>query len=460
MAAHEALSALITKLSTSANTDQVFENFIKLILMVIQTAVAEASTVAQFVHATKVLLTVANSSKESCAIVIKSMIPATIAYYEFKTSPKLQIASLDFLGDLYDMARHWEVLEEIETQAKCVPQLCLTAVSMPIKDYQVAGFKTLIRVKDVLDSDLVVPFVEVLVYNVQNSQDSDLLKVSIETAHAIGRKYPELIMNLVVKGKCDLDNLSKEEDKVALQKRLGLLSNLASIDDFTKIIIEEMLKIITEKNKDAPKVIEALSDSMSNSSLFSNKKVTQIESDHGLIDSVLKWLLNELELDKQNSFAHCYILISNTMSSLPIEKQEIILSKHSATILDLCSKNDIYFLVLGSLYSSLHQALYNTTFEKIMKLSLKLSLNSPNEEVRTKACAVIAHFLNKAEYGQKFELLYELLKNSLADCKNDDESICPKLILLYGWITKALILRGNDMFQFWLQKVNMYFSFY
>lgn len=31
--------------------------------------------------------------------------------------------------------------------------------------------------------------------------------------------------------------------------------------------------------------------------------------------------------------------------------------------------------------------------------------------------------------------------------------MCVRLISLYGWITKALILRGSDMFLFWLQKI-------
>lgn len=449
MAAHEALSTLVAKLASTANTDQAFENFIKGILITMQTAVADSKTVAQFVQATKVLLTTANASKESCVIITRSMIPATIAYYEFKVSPKLQIGSLQFLGDLYDMAKHWEVLDEIQSQVKELPQVCLTAVSQTSKEYQIAGFKTLIRVKNVLDTDLVVPFVEILVHNVQHSQDDDLLRTSVETIHAIARKYPELIMNLVVKGKCDLENLT--QDKVALQKRLNLLSNLASIDDFTKVIIEEMLKLITVDDN-AMNVVEALSESMSNTSLYTDTKVSQIESDHGLIDSILIWLLKELKTGSLD-LTYGYSLISNTISSLPIEKQLVILMKHTSAILAQCEIDNKYFLVIESLYSSVHKDLYDSKFEEIMKLSLKLSLNSENDIVRTKACALVAHLLNKAEYGQKFELLYELLKGYLSSCKRD-QNICPKLILLYGWITKALIMRGSDLFLFWLQKVS------
>lgn len=453
MAAHEALSTLVAKLASTANTDQAFENFIKGILIAMQTSVADSKTVVQFVQATKVLLTTANASKESCIIITRSMIPATIAYYEFKVSPKLQIASLQFLGDLYDMAKHWEVLDEIPAQVKELPQICLTAVSQTSKEYQIAGFRTLIRVKNVLDTDLVVPFVEILVHNVQYSQDDDLLRTSVETIHAIARKYPELIMNLVVKGKCNLDNLT--QDKVALQKRLNLLSNLASIDDFTKVIIEEMLKLITADDN-AMHVVEALSESMSNSSLYTDKKVTQIESDHGLIDSILIWLQNELKTRSDDSLAHGFSLISNTISSLPMEKQLKILLNHTTGVLAQCNLDNQYFLVIESLYSSVHKDLYHSKFEEIMKLSLNLCLNCENDIVRTKACALVAHFLNKAEYGQKFELIYELLKGYLSTCQRD-QSICPRIILLYGWIAKALIVRGSDLFMFWLQKVSYLF---
>ncbi|KAJ0183452.1 hypothetical protein K1T71_001428 [Dendrolimus kikuchii] len=449
MAAHQALSALVAKLATTANTDQAFENFVKGILISMQTAIAESTTITQFVQSSKVLLTTANASKESCVIITKSMIPAIIAYYEFKTSPKLQIASVEFLGDLHDLAVHWQVLDQIESQIKEIPRMCLTAVSQPAKEYQIAGFKTLIRVKNILETDLVLPFIEVLIHNVQYSQDNDLLSVSVETVHAIARKYPELIMSLVVKGRCNLENLT--EDKVALQKRLNLLSNLASINDFTKIIIEEMLKIITTNESEAPKVVEALSETMSNTSLFSDQKVTQIESDHGLIDSILIWLLKEIH--NQEHLIHGYVLISNTISSLPPEKQQKLLEKHTPSILNKCADEEIYFLILESLYNSLHQSVYDEKFEEIMKLSLCLALKGVNEIVRTKACVLVAHFLNKAEYGQQFELLYELLKNHLTSCKRDDTDICPKLIILYGWITKALIMRGSDMFLFWLQKI-------
>ncbi|KAM3958449.1 MMS19 nucleotide excision repair protein [Aphomia sociella] len=450
MAAHEALSALVAVLATTANTDQAFENFTKGILMCMQTSVAESTTVAQFVQATKVLLTVANASKESCIIIAKSMIPATVAYYEFKTSPKLQIASLDFLADIYNLAAHWQVLSELKEQLVEIPQLCLTAVSQPSKEYQIAGFKTLIRVKNVLQSDLVIPFVEILIHNVQYAQDNDLLGVSVESVHAIARKYPELIMSMVVKGKCDIENLT--EDKAALEKRLNLLSNLASIDDFTKIIIEEMLKIISANDVEASKVVEALNECISNTSLYSDKKVSQIESDHGLVDSILVWILKEIN-GPQESLIHGYTLISNTISSLPSEKQLKILTKHAPDIIEKCKDNEIYYLVLESLYSSLHQSVNDSKFEEILSLSLKYSLNSDNDIIRTRASVLIAHFLNKAEYGQKFELLYESLKNCLSSCSRDDPKLCPRLIILYGWIAKALIMRGSDLFLFWLQKI-------
>ncbi|KAL0830754.1 hypothetical protein ABMA28_002878 [Loxostege sticticalis] len=450
MVAHETLSALITKLATVSNTDQSFENFVKGILISMQTAIAESSTVAQFVQASKVLLTAANASKESCLIVIRSMIPATVAYYGFKTTSKLQIASLDFLGDLYEMAVHWEVIEQLGAEVNEIPQLCLTAVSQPSKEYQIAGFKTLIRVRNALQSELVLPFVEVLVHNVQFSQDKDLLSVSVETVHAIARKYPEDIMTLVIKGKCDLENLT--QDKEALQKRLNLLSNLASIDDFTKIIIEEMLKIITKNDEDASKVVEAMNESMSNASLYSNEKLTEIESDHGLIDSILSWVTSELHTGSKEGLSHGFMLIANTMSSLSVEKQQKVLSKHTGNVLEKCKSDEAYFHILSCLYSSVHQSVYDSSFEDIMTLALTLSLQSNDDDIRTKACVLVAHFLNKAEYGQKFEVLYELLKNFLFD-GNREQALSTTLIVLYGWVTKALIMRGNDMFTFWLQKI-------
>ncbi|XP_059057312.1 MMS19 nucleotide excision repair protein [Achroia grisella] len=455
MAAHEALSALVAILATSANTDQAFENFNKGILISMQTAVAESTTVAHFVQATKVLLTVANASKESCIIITKSMIPATVAYYGFKTSPKLQIASLDFLSDLYGLAKHWEILGELETQVNEIPQLCLTAVSQPVKDYQIAGFKNLIKVKSILQSELVLPFVEILMHNIQHSQDNELLRVSVETVHAIARTYPELIMSMVVKGKCDLDNLT--QDKAALQKRLNLLSSLASIDDFTKVIIEHMLKVISTNDEEASKVVEALSECISNTSLYSDTKVLQIESDHGLVDSIIVWVLTEIN-GPLEPLLHAFTLISSVISNLPSEKQLRILTKHAADITEKCKNDEIYYLVLESLYSSIKQDVYDPKFEEVMQLSLNLSLVCDNELIRTRACVLIAHFLNKAEYGQRFELLYELLKNYLSTCSRDDPKLCPRLIILYGWVTKSLIMRGSDLFLFWLQKISMTLS--
>ncbi|XP_046977758.1 MMS19 nucleotide excision repair protein [Vanessa cardui] len=450
LAAHESLSALVSKLSTIANTDQSFENFIKGILISMQTALAESTTVAQFVQATKVLLTAANASKESCEIITKAMIPAVLAYYEFKTSPKLQIASIEFLGDLYELAQHWGVLDQIQKQVDEIPQLCLTAASERTKEYQVVGFRTLIRAKDALKIDLVVPFVEILTYNIQHLEDDEILSVSVETVHAIARKYPELIMDFVVKGKCDLENLI--QDKTALQKRLNLLSSLASIDDFTKVIIGEMLKVITSSNEEASKVIKALSSSISNSSLYSYDKVAQIESDHGLIDSVLTWLSNEIAASNE-SLEHGYSLVSNTICSLPADKQLNILSNHTSALIEKCSINEANFQMLECLYRSIRPNVYNKHFEEILSLALRLTLSNDKDIVRLKACYLIAHFLNKAENGQKFELMYEGLKNNLSSCNRDDLKICPRLIFLYGWITKALVMRGSDLFQFWLKKI-------
>ncbi|KAJ2951139.1 hypothetical protein O0L34_g5530 [Tuta absoluta] len=453
MAAHEALSALVKKLSTSENKDRTFETFVEGIIIAMQTAIAETTTMVQFVQATKVLLTTANASKESCILVSGTMIPAIIRYYSFKNSPRLQICSIHFLGDLYDIAKHWDVLDKIQEQISAIPQHCLTVVSEPERDHQIAGFSTLIKIIDVVDESLVLPLVEILCHNIQSSQDTDVLTVCIEAVHHLAQKYPEQIMSLVVKGKCDLNNLTGE--KTGLQERLNLLSNLLSIDDFTKTIIEEMLKIIEIRDEEAPRVIEALSQSISDSSLYTNEKVTQIESDHNLINSIVAWLYSEIETSPQDALCYGYTLISNTMSSLPPEKQLKILDQHTQVVLNKCKDNEIYFHILESLYNSIHQEIHTDLFSEILSLSLKLSLSSKNQEIRTKSCALIAHFLNKADDGAHLELLYDSLKTYLASCMGmtEDQIECSKLIILYGWITKALILRGTDMFMFWLQKI-------
>ncbi|CAF4850723.1 unnamed protein product [Pieris macdunnoughi] len=450
LAAHEALSALIANMAASYNTDQSFENFVKGIIISMQTSLAESTTVAQFVETSRVLLSTANSSKESCFIVTKTMIPAIISYYEFKTSAKLQVASLEFLGDLYDLAKCWDVVGDIDKQANEIIPLCLTAVSEPTKEHQMAGFKALIRTIDVLKPDLVLPFVEILIHIVQHSDDHDILLVSVETTNAIARKYPELIMDLVVKGKCNIEEMV--DNKSILQKRLNLLSNLASIDDFTRVIVEEMLKIITVDDKNAYNVVKALNGSISNTSLYTEEKVTQIESDHGLIDSILTWLLKEIKSGSKESLVHGYTLISNTMCSLPSEKQKAVLERHSSKIMEKCQNEAVYYPLLECLYRSLHQNVYDSSYLHILNLSLKIAINNDNEFIKTRACCLVAHFLNKAEFGQTFELLYESLKSYLSSCSKD-ENICLSLIQLFGWIAKALILRGSDLFMFWLQKI-------
>lgn len=461
LAAHKALSALVTKLAITVNTDQGFESFAKGILISIQTRIAESTTAVQFLQAVRVLLTTANAAKEACAIIAGAMIPAAITFSDFKSSQRLQIGCLDFLGDLYAVAKHWDILHVIKEQVQAIPQHCLKAVSMPVKEFQIAGFKLLIKVINELQSDLVLPFVEVLIHNVQYCHDSDLLSISVETVHAIARKYPELTMNLVVKGKCDLDSVLCE--KKAVEKRLLLLSNLASIDDFTKIIIEEMLKVVTESHEQdslkcsAARVVEALSESISNSNLFSEHKVAQIESDHSLIDSVLAWLLIEIENVPHDKLSHGFQLISHTISSLPPEKQQQMLCKHAPSVLEKCKQNEKYLFILESLYSSVDHSVFDDSFQTILSMTLDLSLRSDNVVIRTKACGLCAHFLNKAEYGPKFELLYDTLKQYLSMCPINNGNICAKLTLLYAWITKALVMRGSNFFLFWLQKVRITF---
>ncbi|KAJ8716784.1 hypothetical protein PYW07_003411 [Mythimna separata] len=451
LVAHQALAALVAKMATTADTDQAFQNFLKGILISAQTTIAEATTVAQFVKGAKVLLTTANASDQSCASITRAMVPATVAYYELKSTPKLQVASLDFIGDLYECAKTRGLLDEVRAQVSNVPQVCLEAVSQSAKEFQMAGFRTLIRVQECLGEDLVLPFVEILIYNVQHAQDNDLLSISVETIHMIARKYPELIMNLVVKGKCNLENLT--QDKVVFQKRLNLLTNLASIDDFTKVIIEQMMKIIIDNDVEASHVVEAMNAQMSETSVFSTEKVTQIESDHGLIEPVLSWLYREISASNPDSLAHGFALISNTIGSLPPEKQQIILEKHTPQALEQCARDDNYFSVIECLYMPLHPTVYSSTFEEILRVALKVALGSDNEAARFKGCMLVAHLLNKAEHGQRFELLYELLKVKLSESNREDQNLCPRLILLYGWITKALLMRGSEMFLFWLQKV-------
>lgn len=459
IAAQEALQALVKKIATTAGTDQAFEAFIKGILISMQQFITEASTVVQFSIATKVLLITADASRDACLLVTKTMVPAMITFYGLTSSRKLQISTLIFLGELSEVATKHFQLKDLEVMTE-IPKICLTAVSEPDKEYQLAGFQTLMKTKDVMESELIVPFVDLLIHNVQNSQDNDLLRVSVMTVNAIARKYPEEIMGLIVENKCDLDNLTA--DKQVLQKRLNLLCNLASIGEFTKIIIEEMLKIISNNKDDAAqKVVQAMDESLSNGNLYAGPKVAQMESDHGLINSILCWLVREIPaVISQDSLSHGYSLISTTMSSLPAEKQEIILNKHTKIVLELCEHEELYFLPLEALYSSVHQNVYNPDFNKIMVLALNISLNSKNDMLRTKANMLIAHFLNKAEYVEKFEILYDCLKSYLVSCSKTDSIECPRLLELYGWITKALLMRGSDIYMFWLQKVSDLVTYY
>lgn len=461
LASHKALSALVTKLAVTVNTDQGFESFAKGILISIQTRIAESTTAEQFLQAVRVLLTTANAAKEACAIIAGAMIPAAITFSDFNSSQRLQIGCMAFLGDLYAIAKHWDILHLIKDQIRAIPQHCLSAVSMPVKEFQIAGFKLLIKVINELQSDLVLPFVEILIHNVQYCHDSDLLSISVETVHAIARKYPELTMNLVVKGKCDLDSVLGE--KKAVEKRLLLLSNLASIDDFTTIIIEEMLKVVSESHEQnglkcsAARVVEALSESISNSNLFSEHKVAQIESDHGLIESVLAWLIREIEDVPHDKLSHGLQLISHTISTLPSEKQQEMLCKHASSVLEKCKQNEKYLFILESLYGSVDHSVFDGTFRTVLSMTLELSLTSANEIIRTKACGLCAHFLNKAEYGPKFDLLYDTLKQYLSVCSTKNDDLCTNLTMLYAWITKALVMRGSNAFLFWLQKVRIIF---
>lgn len=455
MAAHEALSTLVTKLATSANTDQSFEVFLRGVLISGQTSIAEASTYPQFIQAKNILMTCANASKESCIIIIQAMIPAMTTYYGFNTSPKLQVASVYSLGDMYEVARYWKCLDDLKQLLQEIPQVCLTAASMPIKEYQIAGYKTLIKVVDVLDSALVLPFVEILIHTLHHSLDNELLATSVEAIHAIASKYPELIMELVVKKQCDFDNLPS--DKNELEKKLNLLCNLASVDDFTKVIIEDMLKIIECDDKNSQKVVEALNCSLSDINLYTAPKLEQIESDHGLIKTVLNWLDKEIAHQGKNltnELEYGYALITKTISSLPIDKQQKTINENLPKVLEKIQSEEIYFMTLESLLNSLEQKVVIQNQFEILKMAVNFSLVSDNAMVRQRSCCLIAHFLNKAEYGETFEVMYENLKNTLSANYKDNVELCPRLIYLYGWIAKSLIIRGSDLFMFWLGKVN------
>lgn len=456
MTAYEALSVLTKKLSTSVNTDKSFENFVKGINISMQTAIAEASTVAQFSQASKVLLTVANASKESCIIVVQIMVPAMITFYEFNTSQKIQIACLFFLGDLSDLASHWGVENNVESHLKEIPNLCLSAVSNPQKDYQVAGFKTLMKVVYILKADLILPFLDVLIFNVQNAQDEELITVSVQTIHCLARKFPELIMDSVVKGKCDINNLTK--DKSVMTKRLNLLCNLASIDDFTKLIIEEMLRIIHGNDSDDVKeVIKSLSACVSNESLYSVDKVCQIETEIGIIDSIVTWMVKEIcEMPSMDIVIQGLSLISNTMSTLSEEKQRNLLAKHTQNILEHMKNQEMYFLILTALYNSLRQSIYEANFHEILKLCLQLCFESENEYVRTRACILVSHFINKVS-DSELHSVDVFIQDTI---KKFDSKINESLTL-NAYLTKALIIRGSSLYENKLMyvSINLYMLF-
>ncbi|XP_037302674.1 uncharacterized protein LOC119193119, partial [Manduca sexta] len=358
---------------------------------------------------------------------------------------------LRFLADLYGIVKNWDVLDSIGDHIYEIPGLCLKAVSLTQKDFQIVGLKTLLKVKDLLKSDLVLPFVEILVSFIQHSRDDDVLKLSIKTINVIARKYPEMIMDYVVRGKFDVNNLT--EDKATLQKRARLLSNLASIDDFTKVILEEMLKMIVSNDEDACQVVEALSESILDKQLYPENKVVEIESDHGLIDKVINWLYTEQDLHNRVS-EDGFILVNRLVANLPADKQKDVVDRHTQRAIAKCAECANYFYLIEALYGSLRQGVSGSYTKGIVRLSTTLALNVDDEKVRYSAASLLAQMLNKADFGEPFEVVYEMLNSKL----EMEVGVSDRLLMLYAWVTKALVMRGSVMYTEWFQKITQFMN--
>lgn len=434
MAAFDALFGLTRHISGFIlHPNATYDLFLDMIINSMQISMAEANSVIDFSRITKVFLTITNASCLECTSkrVALVMIPSTIAYYSLNSTPKLQLSSLTLLGELAYIAGRCIENDEIVSLINESVHTCLDAASKSDKEYQIAAFETLKYIlKRRVKIELIPPFIEILVKNIHNSKEDELLSKSIETIHLLAKKFPVLILDSVVKEHLELYNLSNNES--LLPRRLLVLCNLASIDDFTRIIFEELIKMLNEK--DGVELIKQLNKAMSNNELYDKDKIIEIERDFHIVDCIITWIVEQSNL---KTIEDGLSLISNIVSYLFEKDQEKLLSGHLVNKIKT-ELSDADLLTKIAICISLRPFIYDDYFCELIKICLNRIFVTQSDLLRNYCYILLAHFVNKSDEDElnKMDLV---IKENLPTKKF--------LLELYGYLTKGLVYRGSDLFE-------------
>ncbi|XP_048516354.1 MMS19 nucleotide excision repair protein homolog isoform X2 [Athalia rosae] len=398
-----------------------------------------------FCPAEKLLEAVARADKNACSQVLKTFVPLCLGQYSTKTSYVDRVILTESLNNLLAICEEHEfTIKNVPELAWAdVPMLYLNALNTDNKELKLKTISGLTILKSSLNDAARQVLYTKICENV-NAEENELKNVCHLCLVSFAKIYPKEIFGAV------MEHLAIDDaniDTTTLTRRLEALCAIAKLPELGPEVLQNVVSIATSDKLE--KSIAALS---------CLRKVVAFKSNSFNVQNFLYKDCNIIDVlvstDTNGSFKKLSLIASicrSIVRKLEVKDQQIIVNKYARLLSESLSENNV--VLLDGLLSGLQRNVNIENTVNLLKNLSHLAISGSNLSSKQISSKLISVLINKQNEDENLRLILNMLRERIKSIlASDDSNISPKesVIVLNTWLTKALVVRGSQNSQDYL----------
>ncbi|XP_015513886.2 MMS19 nucleotide excision repair protein homolog [Neodiprion lecontei] len=437
----ETITELVKVLSTD---DVIRDSFIEKVITDTKSSLCDVQ-LSLYWPAEKLLEAVAKANKLACAQVLKTFIPLCLGQYSTKTSYSDRVTLTESLNSLMAICEEQRfVINSVPELAWTdIPTLYLNALNTDNIELKLKTFSGLAILKSSLSDVARKLLYEKICMAVDdgNNQLKNTCHICLSTFAKI---YPNEILGTVINQLAINDS---NTDNTVFTHRLQALCAVAKIPELGPQILPNV-------------VVVAMSNKLEKSiaALCCLRKLVAGRSDTFSIQHFLYKNCNIVELLVSADTSGCSTQKLNLIASicrsivrkLDVKDQQQIVNKYVSILSEKLSESNV--IVLEGLLTPLQRNVDIANKVNLLKNLLHLAINSVSSSSKEVSSKLISVLINKQTEDKNFLIVLNMLRDRIKNILEHDSNteLKESAILLNTWLTKALVVRGSQNSQEYL----------
>ncbi|XP_023290256.1 MMS19 nucleotide excision repair protein homolog isoform X2 [Orussus abietinus] len=435
------LKALGKIVETLSSTDLDREEFIEKILTDTKSSLCDVQ-LSLFWPAEKILEIIANTNKEACVQVLRSIIPLCLGQYSTKTSFVDKTIIMETINNFIRIsdAFGFSIKSVPELAWTDLPLLYLNELNTEAEELQSKVLQGLIAQKSYLNDVHRATLYEVICKKIDFTSN-EVETVCCSCLLAFATLYPGEVLNVVT------EKLSIDVDITVpiLTRRLKALSIVAKVPEIGHEVLPKI--VAATAARDVELGLTALSCLCR---LVAEKNGGHFDINKYLHDNcnVIERLLLSESGDTYERLHLISKICRSIVRRLDIESQQAVLNKYGTLVNKRSLESSV--ILLEGIITPLRPNVIVPKIDELLNNLCNLAIESSDVDCKNTACKLISVLINKMAEDEHIEKLLNRLRERIMEILNNSDAsieVTKAAATLHVWLTKALIMKGSRISQ-------------